>query len=102
MFQRGSLPPSPLDSGELYDDSISPPTPLASGEVYNEFILPPAPLASGELYEPFFKKGRVFGRKRIGVFYFDYLVSLFLSPEKGAISQHRATPYEKHGKSVEP
>jgi len=33
---------------------------------------------------------------------FDYLVSLFLSPEKGAISQHRATPYEKKERKLSP
>jgi len=30
------------------------------------------------------------------------LVSLFLSPEKGAISRLMAMPYEKHGESVDP
>ena len=100
--KKEEFTPAPLASGELYDDSVSPPTPLASGEVYNQFNLPPSPLARGELYERFFKKGRVFERNRIGSFYFDYLVSLFSSPEKGAISRLMAMPYEKHEESVDP
>jgi len=71
-------------------------------ELFNDSVSPPTPLARGELYERFFKKGRVFERNRIGSFYFDYLVSLFSSPEKGAISRLMAMPYEKHEESVEP
>ena len=86
--------------GEVFNEFNLPPSP--EGEVNNEFILPPAPLGSGELSESVFRKFIVLNGNRVRAIYFDYLVSLFSSPEKGAIFQHGATPYEKSGELVEP